>query len=342
MMTEKYSKILGCLLGAAIGDAMGAPTETHTVPLVKERFGGFVYDYKQPLPNTLSFGQPTAFITDDFSLAYMHAQEIVKEGGVVTREGAQNALLRWSEYDQWSIPYAGPTTRRLIFKLKGLPFEKPKEYLLCDNAASTNGGGMKVSPVGLFNPGNVNKAIDDAITLCHVTHDNVIALAGACSIAASVARGMVKDATVMDVVEAGKYGATEGYRRASAIARPSAGPSIERRIDLAVEIGLKYGHDFEKVITEMSDIIGTGLAAAEAIPAAYGFLAAAGGDVMQTIFMSVNAGNDSDTVATMAGALSGVLGGAKKIPPHHLELLNRVNDIDIGKLAADIDRITGL
>ena len=339
-MTTKYSKILGCLLGAAIGDAMGAPTETHTVPLVKERFGGFVYDYKKPLPNTLSTGQPTAFITDDFSLAYMHAQEIVKNGGVITREGSEKALLRWSTYDQWSIPYAGPTTRRMIFKLKGLPFEEPKVHLICDNSAATNGGGMKVSPVGLFNAGNVDKAVDDAITLCHVTHDNVIALSGACAIAAAVSKAMVKDATVIDVVEAGKYGAAEGYKRASKIARPSAGPSIEKRIGLAVEIGLKYGHDFEKVITEMSDIICTGLAAAEAIPAAFGFVAAAGGDVMQTIYLSVNAGNDSDTVATMAGAIAGALKGANDIPPEHLTLLNRVNDIDIGQLAADIDRVT--
>lgn len=341
-MTNKYSKILGSLLGAAIGDAMGAPTETYTVPLVKERFGGWVYDYKKPLPNSLSTGLPVAFITDDFSLAYMSAQDIAANGGVVTTEVAVNALLRWSEYDQWFIPYSGPTTKKMVAKLKGQLVDDPRAYLLCENGTSTNGGGMKVSPIGLFNPGNVDKAIDDALILCHVTHDNVIALSGASAVAAAVAKGMVRGATVMDAIEAGIYGAHEGYKRASLIARPAAGPSIEKRISLAVEIGLKYGHDFEKVITEMSDIIGTGLAAAEAIPSAFGFLAAAGGDVMQTIYMSINAGNDSDTTATMAGAMAGAIMGAENIPSGHLELLNQVNNIDIEKLAQDIDRVTDL
>ena len=35
-----YKKILGCLLGAAAGDAMGAATETRTRQQIEETFGG--------------------------------------------------------------------------------------------------------------------------------------------------------------------------------------------------------------------------------------------------------------------------------------------------------------
>ena len=38
-MSSRYDKILGCLLAAAIGDAMGCPLETRTTELIRRDFG---------------------------------------------------------------------------------------------------------------------------------------------------------------------------------------------------------------------------------------------------------------------------------------------------------------
>ena len=35
-------KISGCILGAAVGDAMGAATETRTMEMIRRDFGGWV------------------------------------------------------------------------------------------------------------------------------------------------------------------------------------------------------------------------------------------------------------------------------------------------------------
>lgn len=339
-MTTKYSKIKGAVLAAAIADAMGAPTETRPVKLVKERFGGWVTDYMEPPKDSLAHDLPKGLVTDDFSVSYVSAQHFIKDGGKITTQGAVDALMEWSEMDLWFIPYSGPTTKKVVLEMKGNPIDHSRDYLKCENDTNTNGGGMKSWVSGVLNPGNVDKAIDDAIVMCLPTHKNTVALSGACAVAAAVAKGMTKGATIDEVIDAGCYGARVGLEKAYVVGRPGCGASIEKRIRLAVSIGLKYSHDFEACIVEMTDIIGTGLQAVEAIPAAFGFLAACGGDVMKAIYLSINGGNDSDTTGIMAAAMAGALYGCDGIENHHLPYLEGVNKLEIGKLIDDLDRVT--
>ena len=44
--TQMNRKVLGCLLGAAVGDAMGAATETKSVRQIEQTFGGKVREFK--------------------------------------------------------------------------------------------------------------------------------------------------------------------------------------------------------------------------------------------------------------------------------------------------------
>ncbi|MFR1059620.1 MAG: ADP-ribosylglycohydrolase family protein [Enterocloster sp.] len=75
-----YNKILGSLLGAAAGDAMGAATETRTRKQIEEKFGGYVTDFLTPPQDTFARGSRAGQITDDFSVAYMTLREILKTG----------------------------------------------------------------------------------------------------------------------------------------------------------------------------------------------------------------------------------------------------------------------
>ena len=45
-VSRMYDKILGCLLGAATGDAMGAATEAKSTGQIKEIFGGRVESFR--------------------------------------------------------------------------------------------------------------------------------------------------------------------------------------------------------------------------------------------------------------------------------------------------------
>ena len=56
------------------------------------------------------------------------------------------------------------------------------------------------------------------------------------------------------------------------------------------------------------------------------------------IKMGVNIGDDTDTVATMVGAVAGALYGMGNIPDEYISLINKVNDFDLEGLARDIER----
>lgn len=348
-MSKRYDKILGCLLAAAIGDAMGCPLETRTPELIRRDFGDgdFVYDYKETREDAVSAGMPRAYVTDDFSLAYVSAQHFLKNGGRIDRESAVAALLDWRYGEDTKIffeKYGGPTTRKSLDKLEGKPCDTSRDYMFCMNKTATNGGAMKAWIVGLFHPGDVEKAIDDAITMCLPTHNNAIAISAAAAVAAGVAAAFCEGATVDSVIEAGLHGAHVGYEKALPVTRPTSGASVERRMELAVCIGRARQNDFAGCITEMTDLVGTGLNANESTAAAFGYLAAGGGDIMKTVYLAINSGNDCDTTAIMAAAMAGALSGAGQIKDfdYHFRTLSEANRfIDFEKTAAALDALQG-
>ncbi len=93
-----------------------------------------------------------------------------------------------------------------------------------------------------------------------------------------------------------------------------AGPSVARRIELAVDIGKRHRH-WETAIVDIADIIGSGLHVSEAVPAAFGLFACCPNSAVDAIISGVNIGNDTDTVATMVGAISGAFHGVEAFPP---------------------------
>lgn len=331
---KKHEKVLGCILGAAVGDAMGAATETRTSEMILERFGGYVKALVKPPDDCFARGCPAGTVTDDFSLAYFTAIELACCSGKVDEEIAKRALLTWADYPLF-FSFAGPTTQTAIMKLKGSSVPDPDAYLACNNHRATNGSGMKIFGVGLINPGDLTKTVYDTITICMPTHPNNVALSGASAIACAVSKAMEDGATLDDVLNAGVYGAKHGYLLGSEKGLRCAAPSIEKRILLAIEIG-KRGLGWEKTMQELSDIIGSGLSAAESIPCVFGILAATPNDVMAAITMGVNIGNDTDTIATMAGAIAGALYGQGNIPANYLGIIDEVNHFNLNKLADDI------
>lgn len=329
METER--KVLGSIVGAAVGDAMGAATETRSAEIIKEDFGGYVEDIITPPADCFARGREAGVVTDDFSLAYFTAWELAKSGGVVDEQLAKRAVLTWADHPEF-YHFAGPTTKAAVERMRGQVVENKNAYVNCDNSKSTNGSGMKIFAAGLINPGHIDKAIQDSVTLCMPTHHNNIAISGGAAIAAAVSRAMDPGATLDDVLVAGIYGAQKGFEIGSRVADRLAGPSVEKRIKLAVKIG-KEGLPWETAMLKLRDIVGAGLSAAESIPCVFGILAACPGDAMSAIKMGVNIGDDTDTVATMVGGIAGALYGISNIPERYIDLIDRVNGFDLRDLA---------
>ncbi|MBQ8185176.1 MAG: ADP-ribosylglycohydrolase family protein [Lachnospiraceae bacterium] len=326
-----YNKILGGLLGAAAGDAMGAPTETRTRQQIAQRFGGYVTDFLEPPMDTFGRGNRAGQVTDDFSIAYVALEEILK-AGKVDEESAVAGLLKWAEKPEFFDKFAGPTTRARVMELKGETVVRTGFVPANENNKASNGAAMKSAPIALLSMGDVDKAIDYVITVGKVTHNNNIALSGAAAIAAAASAAMKEGATLEDVVEASIYGAARGDKIGRETALTLAGPSVETRIKWAVKVA-KEAENLDKAIDAIADSVGCGLMTVEAVPAAIGLCVAAKGNTVDGICAAVNIGDDTDTVATMVGGILGALNGVDSMPERYLEIIEKENNYDLRKLA---------
>lgn len=345
-MSTKRDRILGAFLGCAIGDAMGAPTETRPIELIKRDVGDgdYVREFKIPRPDTLPAGMPAGMVTDDFSVSYLTALFSLNGEGKITTQACKDALIDWVNYDRYFLAHSGRTSKEAIARLTGgTVLGKPDhshDYCYMSNDTATNGAGMKAWVAGVFNPGNIKGAIDDAITMVKVSHDNPVALSAGCAVAAATAVAVARG-SIADVVDAAIFGAEYGYKHSwHTCSKFSTGASVAKRIRMAVAIGINYAHDFDTLLQKMTDIVGTGINANEAIPAAIGFFVAAQGRVMDGVYMAVNAGNDTDTVAAIVGALCGAYSGTEGIPEDYLPFLTEVNELAIEEVADRVNTLT--
>lgn len=326
-----HSKILGSLIGSAAGDAMGAATKARTTEQILERFGHRVTDFETPPMDTFAAGSAAGQVTDDFSSAYFVIWSIVRNEGRVDEELVKAALVEWSEHEMFFDRFAGPTTRMAIELFK-TGREPSFRGINLSSRQATNGAAMRIAPVGLLFPGSLDLAVGNALRVARLTHDNVLALSGACAVAAAVNRALSPDADLYSVLEAGLYGAVEGERLGMECSRDVAGPRVVSKLELALDIGLSPLPPELRAI-EVRDRIGTGLHIAEAVPAAFGILASRRGDAMETLIDCVNIGYDTDTLATIAGGIAGALSGSEAFPEHFLPTLESVNGFEIERLA---------
>ncbi|GAA2875784.1 ADP-ribosylglycohydrolase family protein [Nonomuraea rubra] len=339
-MTTLLDRIHGSLAAACIADALGAPTEERSIPEIRRLFGQRVESFHAPLPDApYAAGRGPAQITDDSSQMLLLAEAFIANGGEVTPEVMAGLLIAWSGNPDYFPHFAGPTTRHAIERLKAGddPWDVGKAGNIMSQGAS-NGGAMRVAPAGLVHPGDVEGAVRAAHLTCVPSHHTNIGVAGAAAIAAATAAACVDGADLFHVVRAARHGAELGERLGSEQGRHVPGPSVAQRIDLAVTLAVQ-SRDLDDAIERIATVIGTGLPAAEACPAAIGLLVAAGGDPFTTAVAAATAGGDSDTVGCMAAAIAGALHGIDAVPAEALARVEQANRLDLAGVATRLTAV---
>ena len=334
MQNELYAKIHGALLAAAVGDSMGTVTEGFAPEFLRSRYGGYVRDLLQPTDDGLTVNARAGLVSDDFSVAYYTAQVLLEHQSRITTALAVEGLKRWWQHPEYTC-YCGPSTRRGILKLLGEEAGDAAPSRL-DPTFATNGGGMKAGMMGLFNPGDPAGAVTDAITMCLPTHGNPISLSAACAVAAAAARAFCPNTGYLDLIAAGMGGISQCLAQSAGRTAEIAGCSVARRLELAVELGLRCQDDFEQALFRIGDTVGAGLYAYEAVPAAFGILAACKGRLMDSLVMAVNMGSDADSTACMLGYVLGAWNGDAELPPHFSTLIDSQNGFDLEAMARGI------
>lgn len=340
MFASLEDRIHASLATAAIGDALGAPTEQRSIREIRALFGGRVETFFEPPQDSpYAKGRRAGQITDDSSQMMLLAQRFVDGGGEITAAAVADMVVTWAEDPAFFPHFAGPSTRRAVEALRaGADPETVGAEGRETTMGTSNGGAMRVAPAGLVNPGSIERAVEAAAITCRPSHFTNIGVAGAGAIAAAVATALRDDATVIDVVRAAREGALLGAEIGGREGRDAAGASVHARIGNAVAIAIA-SDDLDSAVAEIADTVGSGLHAAEAVPAAIGCFVAAGGDPWLTVVAAANIGDDSDTVACMAGAIAGAFSGMSRVPMWAYDRVVAENDLDIAGLAARVARV---
>lgn len=324
-------RILGCLYGVAVGDAMG--TAAYLVRAESVAKLGRITDFLTPRDdNQIHRGFRRGQVTDDTEQTVALAEAIIADGGV-TVVGVARALVQW--YDRVggdAQPWVGPSTRRAVQAIKA--GTDPHET---GRFGATNGAAMRVSPAGCIHPGDIAAAVDAAARACQPTHYTAVAVSGAAAVAAAVAAALTPDATLDTVVDAACDGATRG----GAYGHREFLPDIARRIRWAVGIATS-GRQEAAILDDLYDYVGVSLAIHETVPAAFAVLARAGGDPWRTALLAANLAGDADTTGAIACGIAGALHGPAAFPPDALALIRATNpQYDFPALARSLAAIAG-
>jgi ADP-ribosylglycohydrolase len=316
MTASTQSRAQGALLGLAIGDALGMPTQYMPREWVAERYG-ILSDF-QPAPqeNPISRGMAAGRVTDDTDQAVILGRLLVEGKGSVDPNIFANELLAWEEHmiAAGSADLLGPSTRKALkLAAQGVPTD------LTGRTGATNGAAMRVAPVGIAFPDDpIDSLIDAVVQTSHVTHNTTIGIAGAAAVAAAVSAGVggagIEEALRL-AIEAARLGARRGFY--------FAGADVATRIAWAMD--LARDRSAEEALDVIYRLVGTGVAAQEAVPAAMAICVIAPEDPWLVCRLAASLGGDCDTIAAIAGAIVGACHGAGSFPSQVVDALHAAN-----------------
>jgi ADP-ribosylglycohydrolase len=305
MNSENALRARGCLLGLAVGDALGGPTEGKTPDAIARQWGR-VTDF-------LSNEQTGS---DDTEYALFNAKLLLKHG---TQLSARLIAEAWkSDIVSTANAYkgAGFSEMLAIRNLKsGLMPPQSGQHL----HSWSDGLAMRVAPFGIVAAGRPHLAARLAAMDGSVTHAGEGIFAGQ-AVAAAIACAL-ETKSLDEVIEAARKAIpADSWTRWA--------------IDHAVIIGTSY--------TDVWSALGplyAGIAkktyywsdlAPEAVGLAFGVVTAARGNFRETVLGGVNLGRDTDTIAAIAGAIVGALKGVDVIPAEWIRRVDRSRGICLG------------
>jgi ADP-ribosylglycohydrolase len=324
---DMLDRAMGALVGGALGDALGMPTQLLSPARIGELYG-HVDDFIAPFTDhPVSKGLLAGTITDDTEQALLLGRILVESGDHFDHTRWVNALLNWEREvkARGSYDLLGPSTKRAIDAINnGVPAEE------AGRGGDTNGAAMRIAPVGIMMPLEPLEAfVAKVAETCRATHNTSIAIASAAAVAAAVSRGVAGDdwrAASDSAIAAARRGATLGHW--------VTGGDIAARIVWAQDI--VRGKAMKDAIRLITDLVGTGVASQESVPAAFAVLEVAGGDPWQAAVISANLGGDTDTIGAIAAGMAGACTGFSRLPQQHIARLVGIDIGQVRELAADL------
>lgn len=310
----------GCMLGGAIGDALGAPVEFMSLTEIRERFGpAGIVDF------TTAFDKPGT-ITDDTQMTLFTADGLLRaqvkkalEGSATIATVVAHAYQRWLAtqgnpaplvdkagdqgwlIEQRELHVARVPGHTCLAALRAMPVLGARAR----NDSKGCGGVMRSAPIGLFcarEPGTsdaraARRAFDLGCELSALTHGHPTGQVAAGAFAAIVAL-LARDWELDEAIE----------ETQPMVARRPLGAETQRAIESAMALARRGEASAERIAK-----LGEGWVAEEALAIAL-YAALATPDFTSGVLLAVNHDGDSDSTGAMAGNLLGAWRGIDNVP----------------------------
>lgn len=314
-MNEKTTdRVYGCLVGGAIGDALGAIVQGWSYKEIREKYGQ-VSDFSW-YDTDISAGKPGS-VTGDTILQHYLSLAIAENGGRITPDDLAEV---WKDHLNPDRLWVNEEAVLLKLQLGMNPWTAGRETFPTSEAI------MGIAPVGIINAGDPKQAYQDGFNISSLNQDGVSRDAGA-TMAAGIATAMNPDATVDEVIDTIiQYSSNPLY------------PAIDLTMDLA-DASNSIDEFTERFYDEMLDWRRTrawdkqhyyegklhSTTVLEIVPVLVAILDLCDGDVERSLIEAASFGRQADTIAGLVGNVVGVVHGTSDLRDEWIETCEEAN-----------------
>jgi ADP-ribosylglycohydrolase len=329
-------RFTGCLLGGAVGDALGAPVEFQSIHLIRNKYGSAgIADYD------IAYGRRGA-ITDDTQMTLFTAEGLLRaitrrryKGACHSASMIHQAYIRWlrtqdgrsrahfpqDEMDGWLIGVEGLHSSRAPGNtcLSALLGEEMGEMQRPLNNSKGCGGVMRVAPIGLIAE-DEKQAFSLGCEAAAITHGHPSGYYSAGCFAAIIYH-LVSGRSLPEAIEL----ALRVLEKADNEEHEECAQAVHRAVALWRAVGVNPS-------PEALERLGGGWVGEEALAISLYCALASQDDFTRGVLLAVNHSGDSDSAGSITGNLLGVMLGVDSIPEKWLAEL---------ELRAEIEAVAG-
>ncbi len=319
---ELVDRFRGSLLGLAIGDALGHPTEfIASIDRIRAKFG----------PDGIRAFAPSGHhaagtFTDDTQMTIAVARALTRAGKQSLDDLMRvmgEEFVAWSQHPSNNRAPGGTCLAGCRQLAHGVHWKAAgvKESKGC-------GAAMRAAPVGLYFFDNDDALVRVAAAQSTLTHAHPTGIASGVAAAAPVAwackgkgldgmvaytKAMVRKLTPEVLID---LGSNEADAR---------GVGVSEMVQILDEIEPLLHEDHDDVC----QLLGGAWIGEEAVATALWCVLKAKGDFDESIIRGANSSGDSDSIACIAGSIAGALGGADALARHWIDGVERAADLDL-------------
>ncbi len=287
-----------------MGDALGMQTEGMIPGEIKQKFN-IVFDYGPGMPGSLNEKLRPGQYTDDTEQTLILARSIIEAGKF------DPVLFSKKLVEHYAMIVSKPGSNRgwgrtSLDSCRQL--QSGTSWKESGGDSPTCGSSMRISPIGLLYPDNLEQLERTALESSLLTHKHPESIAGAVAVASAVSLAITN--TSPDII----------LKTAGSLAK-KLDPMLGNKI-FSIE-KMRYMPELNAFST-----IGTSIMTKDVVPSAFYCFTKNPLDFSKAILSAINAGGDTDSIAAITGAISGAYLGIDAIPKKWLDKLENRDEIE--------------